>query len=161
MHRSSPIPVEKSFFKSISAACKYTFPWEINSRLRWKAGGATVRCKPAVLNSAEFYEHAIIGGPETLRGFRLDRFWGQSSFYNNNELRFITRMNTRLMNAKIGCLLFFDDGRVWMPDENSKYVYTSYGGGIIFAPLYKMAATLTYGISKEARIFQVSLNRLF
>jgi outer membrane protein assembly factor BamA len=151
----------KEFFQKYFGRLQVYLPMGNKFSLAVKAGGATVRCKPAVLNSAEFYEHAIIGGPETLRGFRLDRFWGQSSFYNNNELRFITRMNTRLMNAKIGCLLFFDDGRVWMPDENSNMLHTSYGGGIIFAPLYKMAATLTYGISKEARIFQVSLNRLF
>ena len=113
------------------------------------------------MNSTEFYEHAVIGGTESLRGFKRERFWGRTSFYNNNELRFISNVRTHLVNAKAGVLIFFDDGRVWMPHEKSGTLNTGYGTGILFAPFNKVAGTITYGISKESRLFQIRINKLF
>lgn len=113
------------------------------------------------MNSAEFYEHSIIGGPENLRGFKRERFWGKTSFHNNNELRFITNLRTHILNAKVGILVFFDDGRVWMPEQNSNSLHTAYGTGILIAPFNKICGTITYGISKESNLFQVRLNKLF
>jgi hemolysin activation/secretion protein len=113
------------------------------------------------LNSAEFYEHAVIGGSSNLRAFKRERFWGKSSFYNNNELRYITNIRSHLLNAKAGLLVFFDDGRVWMPGENDNNFHTSYGGGILLAPFNKISATVTYGISKESRLINFRVNKLF
>jgi outer membrane protein assembly factor BamA len=107
------------------------------------------------------YEHAIIGGPETLRGYRMDRFWGKTAFYNNNELRFITNLRIYLLNAKAGLLAFFDDGRVWIPGEHSNDLHTSYGAGILLAPFRLLPFTITYGISDETRLFRFRINTLF
>ena len=38
---------------------------------------------------------------------------------------------------KAGIFAFFDDGRVWIPNENSQTLHTAYGAGIMFAPFYK------------------------
>ena len=129
--------------------------------LALKAGGATTFCNSASLIGAEFYEHSVIGGPSSLRGYIRERFWGKSAFYNNNELRFITNIRTYFLNARAGLLVFFDDGRVWMPGENSNTIHTSYGAGILFAPFRKISATVTYGISKESRLVQASVFKVF
>jgi hemolysin activation/secretion protein len=151
---------QKEFFQRYVGKMQIYLPLGSKFSVAIKGGGAATVCKPGILKGAEFYEHSVIGGPDNLRGFWRERFWGKSAFYNNNELRFITDLRTHLLNAKIGLLVFFDDGRVWMPGENSNTLHTSYGTGILFAPFNKIAATLTYGISKETRIYQLSLNKL-
>jgi hemolysin activation/secretion protein len=105
--------------------------------------------------------HAIIGGPAMIRGFRKERFWGKSAFYNNNELRFITNIRSHLLTAKFGLLGFFDDGRVWMPGETSDKWHTGYGGGILFAPFSRVCLVVTYGISDEMKLLQIRMNKLF
>jgi len=126
-----------------------------------KAGGASILGNDGVLDPARIYQHAVIGGPESLRGYRYERFWGKTAFYNNNEFRFITNIKSRLLNAKTGLLVFFDDGRVWMPNEDSDVLHTSYGGGMLFAPFSQLSFTVTYGISSEMRLVQFRINTLF
>lgn len=152
---------QKEFFQKYFGKLQAYLPLGNKFSLAIKTGAATILCKSGILNSAEFYEHAIIGGPQNLRGFKRERFWGKTSFYNNNELRFISNVRTHLLNAKAGLLIFFDDGRVWTPHENSGTLHTGYGGGILLAPFSKVCGTITYGISKESRLFQLRLNKLF
>jgi hemolysin activation/secretion protein len=152
---------QKEFFQKYFGKLQAYLPLGNKFSLAIRAGAATIFTKSSALNSAEFYEHAVIGGPESLRGFKRERFWGKTSFYNNNELRFITNVRTHLVNAKAGLLVFFDNGRVWMPHENSASMHTGYGGGILLAPFNKVCGSIIYGISKESRLFQVRLNKLF
>jgi len=152
---------KKDFFQKYTGKVQVYIPLGGKFSLALKAGGATTFCKTASLIGAEFYEHSVIGGPSSLRGYIRERFWGKSAFYNNNELRFITNIKTYFLNARAGLLVFFDDGRVWMPGENSNTIHTSYGAGILFAPFRKISATVTYGISKESRLFQASVFKVF
>lgn len=152
---------QKEFFQNYTGRFQAYIPLGNKFSFAVRGGAATIVGASAVLNSAQFYEHAIIGGPMNLRGFRRERFWGKTSFYNNNELRFITNLKTHVLNAKAGLLVFFDDGRVWMPHENSNTLHTAYGAGILLAPFNKVSGIITYGISKETRIIQVRINQLF
>ncbi len=149
------------FFQKYYGRVKTYMPLVDKFSLAVTASAATVVEDNNILNSAEFYEHATIGGPESLRGYKRERFWGKSSFYNNNELRYITKLHTHLVNAKAGVLLFFDDGRVWIPNEVSNTLHTAYGAGILFAPFYKFCGTVTYGVSKESKIVQIKFSKLF
>ena len=106
-----------------------------------------------------FYQYLNIGGSQSLRGYNLQRFWGKSVFYNQNEFRFITDIKSYWYKGKAGLFVFADDGRVWMPSENSNTWHTSYGGGVILAPFYKILAKATIGISKETKLVQFSLGR--
>ncbi len=119
-----------------------------------RAGAATVSGSP------EFYQYVSIGGP-TLRGFRRDRFWGKTSFYNTNDLRFITKIKSKFFNGKAGVLVFFDNGRVWLPSENSDTWHTGYGAGIVLAPFNKILADVTYGISNEEKLIQLRISKYF
>jgi len=96
-----------------------------------------------------------------LRGYRRERFWGKTSFQNNNEFRFITNFHSYLLNAKVGLLAFFDDGRVWMPGEKSNTWHTSYGGGFIIAPFNIICFTASIGISPEMTTIQFGLSKIF
>lgn len=113
-----------------------------------------------VAGEPEFYQYASIGGSQNMRGFARDRFWGQTAFYNTNELRWITNFHTYIMNGKAGLIGFVDDGRVWMPNENSDVWHVGYGGGIMLAPFNKFSVSLTYGVSDDDQRLHVRFNKL-
>ena len=65
------------------------------------------------------------------------------------------------MNGKIGLNVFYDQGRVWNPNENSETWHTDYGAGLLLAPFNKLFANITYGISKEAKMINVRVYKSF
>lgn len=152
---------QSDIFQNVAAKVQSYLPLAGRFSLAIKVGGEMIIGNSSVVNNAQFNQHAIIGGPVFIRGYRAERFWGKSSFYNQNDLRFITNIRSRLLNAKAGLLAFFDDGRVWLPGENSNTLHTSYGGGLIIAPFNKISATVTCGISKETKLLQFGINTLF
>ncbi|HEX8332016.1 MAG TPA: BamA/TamA family outer membrane protein, partial [Segetibacter sp.] len=117
-----------------------------------RAGAGTVTGTP------EFYQYPGIGGGQTMRGFRRDRFRGETAVYNSNELRFISDVKSYLFNGKAGLLVFYDNGRVWMPGETSNIWHSGYGAGILLAPFNKVLADVTYGISKDETLIQLRLS---
>jgi len=110
----------------------------------------------------EFFHANVLGGLNNLRGFRKDRFAGKTSFYQNTELRYgLGSFNAYVTKGSWGVLGFFDNGRVWMPGENSNNWHFGYGGGIWFLPFNKMAFTATYGASKEDQLITIKTGFLF
>lgn len=110
----------------------------------------------------EFFQANTLGGTANLRGYRRDRFAGKTSLYNNTEIRYrFNYLRGYVFRGQYGLLSFFDNGRVWMPDETSHTWHYSYGGGIWFLPYNKIAFTATYGISKEDRILVIKAGFLF
>ncbi|MEJ7625247.1 MAG: hypothetical protein WKF35_00170 [Ferruginibacter sp.] len=120
-----------------------------------KTGGSTITGSPL------FYQYPSLGESFNLRGFRRERFSGKSTFYNNAELRFISKFRSYLFNGKAGLMAFVDNGRVWLPGEKSDKFHTTYGGGILLAPFNIVSAAITYGISKEEKMLQFRLGVLF
>jgi len=118
-------------------------------------GAATVDGEP------EFYQYNWIGGGQNLRGFHRQRFYGKTSFYNDNELRWIPNVNGYLFNGKIGLIGFLDNARVWMPNETSNKWHVGYGGGLLLSPFNKVAATVYYGISEDDKLIHIRLGRFF
>ena len=104
------------------------------------------------------FQYPSIGGGKELRGFRRQRFYGKTAFFNSNEFRFISKVKSYLYNGKAGLLVFIDDGRVWLPKEKSDTWHTGYGGGILLAPFNKILFNITYGISNEDKLLQLRLN---
>ncbi|WP_373519294.1 BamA/TamA family outer membrane protein [Pricia sp.] len=61
----------------------------------------------------EFYHAALLGGDQSLRGYRNERFNGKTAFYHSTELRVgITRFRTNFVPLQIGVSAGFDYGRV-------------------------------------------------
>ena len=120
-----------------------------------RAGGETVVGEP------EFYQLPTLSGKDNLRGFRRQRYYGETSFYNNNELRLMLNTRNGWFNGKVGVLAFVDQGRVWQPGEKSDQWHLGYGGGIFVAPFNKILLNASYGISEEDKVLHLRIGFLF
>lgn len=97
-----------------------------------------------------FYQSSFLGGLTNLRGFRRTRFAGQTSFYNNNEIRIAAfTMRDDLFSGSVGFLGFFDIGQVWDLEGDSGELQQGYGPGIYVQLLNKFIWTASYGFSDE------------
>jgi len=77
-----------------------------------------------------FFEAAFIGGPETARLGRQNRYAGDASAYGSAELRlYLTRM-TIVVPTDVGVFGLADAGRVFLEGESSDQWHTALGGGL-------------------------------
>lgn len=144
----------KNSFTRFTGLAGFYLPLLRSVILAVKTGGATVSGNPP------FYELNKIGGGSTLRGHFRYRFYGKSTFYNQNELQWNINVKSWLMNGKIGLLGFFDNGRVWQPGETSDEWHKGYGFGLMIAPFNKFSFTVSYGMSKEVNLIHLRVGKL-
>ncbi len=123
--------------------------------LKLRAGGATLSGDP------QFYQYNKIGGSETLRGHQRDRYQGNSTAYNQNELRFITNFRSKIFNGKIGAFALYDQGRVWLKGEKSNKLQSAYGGGIILSPFNRLSVTAAVAASDADSNIHVGIMKVF
>lgn len=121
-----------------------------------------------VFNDFEFYHAAQLGGPQPLkdnsllRGYRRNRFTGRSSLAINQELRYkLFDFRTYVMPGSVGISAFYDLGRVWYDDENSKKWHNDFGGGIWVMPFNKALISANYAISDEGNLMSFVFGYLF
>lgn len=102
----------------------------------------------------EFYHAAVIGGNNSLRGFRNERFSGKYSFYQNTDLRFILGgLKTSIVPLQYGLTASFDYGRVWLENDISDVWHNSMGGSLWLSGLGAVTTNLGYYNSTDgARI---------
>lgn len=80
----------------------------------------------------EFYQAAVLGADSGLRGYRTQRFSGQSALAFGGDLRYSFRkFKTGLLPLQLAIFGGYDIGRVWLDGERSKIWHDDYGGGII------------------------------
>jgi predicted phosphodiesterase len=105
-------------------------------------------------NNFEFYQGATIGADDGLRGFRFQRFTGNSSLYNTTDIRYnLRKLQTGFAPMNIGLYGGFDVGRVWLKDESSKKWHNSYGGGIWLSLAEMISANLgVFSSTEDTRI---------
>jgi hypothetical protein len=83
-----------------------------------------------------FHEAAYIGGGgltaygSAVRGFRSQRFSGDSALFGNAELRFRLTDIYLFLPGEIGLFGLGDVGRVYFEGEDSKKWHTAFGGGV-------------------------------
>ena len=110
----------------------------------------------------EFYQANTLGGHENLRGYWRTRFTGKSSFYQNTDVRWkLAELKGYFLRGGLGIYGFFDDGRVWIKDDDSDDFHTGCGGGIYFLPFNTIALNLSYAVSKEVNVFTIRAGFLF
>ncbi len=143
---------DRSFFRFDSHVRTY-LPITSHLVLSVRGGASTVE------GEAEYYQLPWIGGAQTFRGFRRERFFGKTAVYNNNELQWEIPVKARYYSGKIGFLALFDNGRVWLPGEKSNTWHTAVGGGIMLAPLNMVMASVTYAVSSDGSAIQIRLIR--
>lgn len=78
-----------------------------------------------------FYQASSIGGISSLRGFRAQRFTGESAFAQTSDLRYEAfHVPNRILPFTMGFFGAFDVGRVWQDGTNSNIWHSTYGGGV-------------------------------
>lgn len=98
----------------------------------------------------EFYHAATVGGNNSLRGFRNERFLGKTSFFQMTDLRVcLIEQRTGFVPLRIGVTGGFDLGRVWNENEDSEKWHNSYGGSIFINGFQAFTANIGYYQSVE------------
>ncbi len=98
----------------------------------------------------EFYHAAQIGGTQSLRGFRNERFTGKYSVYHNTDLRYqMGKFKTSFIPLKYGVTGGIDYGRVWIEDDNSDKWNTSFGGSFWVSGLDTFTGNVGYFSSSD------------
>ncbi len=102
-----------------------------------------------LVGEPRFFNASAIGMKQ-VRGYRRNRFAGNTAFYNAIDLR-IHLFNTRtyFLPMGVGIVGFHDIGRVWYNGENSNEWHTSKGFGVWLAPLNRVLATFHLAFSEE------------
>lgn len=105
-----------------------------------------------------------LGGRQSLRGYRANRFLARSMWFTNVELR-VRLAETQIGKQRFafGVAPFFDAGTVrdrWQ-DLNFKNIKTSYGGGLRIAWNQSTVLSFDYGHSKEDRLFYFGIGQAF
>ncbi len=131
-----------NFLKGMSAFSFYVPLGRVLSFASRVGGGANT-------GDAPYYYLNELGGNENLRGYARERFYGKTSFYNNNELRLIVNTRNVVFNGRAGVFAFFDNGRVWQPGENSNTWHAGYGAGVLITPFNKFVLVAAYGLSAD------------
>lgn len=121
-----------------------------------RVGGARVFGTP------QFFQYPQLSGLTNLRGYRRSRFTGETSFYNNNEIRIpLTTLSGYILRGKLGMTVFSDNGRVWVKGEDSDRWHLGYGGGLWILPYNKAAFSINYGASREGGLLTAKMGFFF
>lgn len=109
-----------------------------------------------------FFQHAQLGGEQSLRGFNSRRFTGETALYNNLEARVkLLSFASYLLPGTLGAIGFYDVGRVWMARETSETWHMGYGGGLYFMPGDLLTIQGAVGFSKEATLPYIRVGLAF
>lgn len=106
----------------------------------------------------EFYQVASIGGNNGLRGYRNQRFTGQSSFFANTNVKwYVKDLESDVLPLQFGLMSGFDIGRVWFEEESSRKLHTSYGAGFWLQSANLLKGSLMAFGSNEGLRFNFNL----
>lgn len=90
----------------------------------------TISYKHVIGSEVPFYQAANLGGNTGLRGYRNQRFTGQSLFYTSTNVKLhIKDLKSDVLPLQFGILGGFDVGRVWQKNEASSQLYSDFGAG--------------------------------
>ncbi len=107
-----------SFYNSITKNRKLVLKTDVNAGIN-------------LGKNFEFYQGVNLGGVYGLRGYREERFTGQSALAFSTDLRYsFNKFKTGLLPLQLGVFGGYDIGRVWLDDENSRQWQDSVGGGL-------------------------------
>ncbi|MBK5255165.1 MAG: hypothetical protein JJE39_03955 [Vicinamibacteria bacterium] len=82
-----------------------------------------------------WFESAVLGGRDSLRGYSRNRFAGDGALYTGLDLRvWLGTLNGLPLPLRVGVTVFSDVGRVWLEGENSRKWHPSWGAGLLIQP---------------------------
>jgi hypothetical protein len=106
------------------------------------------------------HEAAFLGGQESLRGYRWNRYAGDASLFGGAELRVPLTRAVLFTRGTLGLLGLYDAGRVSYQDESGGGWHTAYGGGLWFETLGQLI-TATYAQGSDEGRFYFKLGAPF
>jgi hypothetical protein len=113
-------------------------------------------------DSVKYFQALTLGQNNNLRGFRKNRFSGNSLAYGSLEVRIkLLSGNSYILPGAVGLIVFNDVGRVWQKGESSNKWHYSYGGGLYFSPFNSIILSATYGKSENSGVFNFSIGSKF
>jgi hypothetical protein len=113
-------------------------------------------------NQYEFYQAAHLGGDNSLRGYRRERFTGKRSYFQSSDIRYtIGALKNSFVPMKYGIFFGYDYGRVWMKNEYSEKWHQSVGGGLFINGAESLTARLSYFKGSEDGRIVFGLNFAF
>lgn len=105
-----------------------------------------------------------LGGKQSLRGYRANRFLARSLWFANIELR-VKVAEVKFWKQRFGFTLapFFDAGTVRDDWKKLNFIQTkiSYGGGLRIAWNQSTILSLDYGLSKEDKLLFFGIGQAF
>ncbi len=114
-----------------------------------------------LIGDATFYNASAIG-QQQVRGYRRNRFIGNTSFFNATDIRIhLINVKTYFLPMGIGIVGFHDVGRVWYNGETSDTWHRSQGFGVWIAPLNRVLATFHLAFSEEETLPLVTVGYQF
>ena len=109
----------------------FSFIHKLSNNERWVLANKTKAHVMLGSKTFEFYQGATIGAQDGLRGYRFQRFTGNTAFYNSTDIRFnFRKFKSGFAPLNLGFYSGFDVGRVWLQNENSDKWHNSVGGGL-------------------------------
>ena len=106
----------------------------------------------------EYFQSLNLGANNFLRGFRKNRFSGNTLAYGSFELRVkLFESKWYVLPGQFGLVGFNDVGRVWLRGEDSKRWHYAYGGGFYYVPFNLLIVSATMGFSKEESLLNFSV----
>lgn len=127
-----------------SAQLDWIFPLTASENLTWKH---SLYGKQVWGSQFAFYQAAHLGAKNMLRGYRDNRFIGESAAAYSTDIRFAAgQLKQSFLPMKYGTYLGYDIGRVWLRGEDSRRWHQSAGGGLWLTVLE--SATLNAGLFK-------------
>ncbi|MGH7483202.1 MAG: BamA/TamA family outer membrane protein [Longimicrobiales bacterium] len=98
-------------------------------------------------------QHSVrIGGRTTLRGYRWQRFAGESGAWGSTELRVPIDSVEVFVRGELGVFGLADAARVWFDGASDGGWHTGYGGGLWFASLGR-AVSIAYARGEGDRFY--------
>ncbi len=131
---------------------------------------ASLRDKPRVVtllrlgaghifeNQFEFFQAMSFGADRNLRGFRQDRYSGNTMAYGSLEFRVrLFELHNSILPGQFGIMSFGDLGRVWYNLEESQRWHPAFGGGLYFVPFNAVIVTGGIAKSPDELLFNISI----
>ncbi|MCD9574349.1 metallophosphoesterase [Flavobacterium soyae] len=132
----------KKNFPTLESILGFTHKIDHNGKL---VLATYLKGKAILNNNYEFYQGAALGGDTDLRGFRNERFLGNSYFSQSSDLRLsLGKIRKTLAPFTYGILGGFDYGRVWLDGEDSRKWHQDYGGGLWLNAINVLTARISY-----------------
>jgi hypothetical protein len=110
----------------------------------------------------EYFQALTLGANNYLRGFRKNRFSGQSVMYQTTELRVkLFESKSYVVPGAVGLIGFNEVGRVWVKNETSRKWHDDFGGGLYYSPYNFALISATIAHSPEENLFNFSIGTKF